>query len=112
MADNNPLYSIVDSNFGTGCDKYLSVIDVYNHSGFTEPINSPFIEEVPSGVINGVNKIFTTSYAYVSGSLILYRNGLKENYFNELSDIEIQIDEPPLNDGYTDLIKVTYTRKC
>jgi len=67
--------------------------------------------ETLSGPVDGINKVFTTSSAYVSGTIDVYLNGLKETYFVESSDRTITLDEAPKNIGFSDRIEATYTLK-
>lgn len=45
--------------------------------------NSLITGQAPTGTINGTNKVFTTTNAYISGSLEVFVNGLREIYFAE-----------------------------
>jgi hypothetical protein len=69
------------------------------------------ITEQPTGPVNGVNTIFYTSVAYVSGSIALFINGIKEVFFSEVNDRQITLSHAPLNIGFTDRIEVTYLKK-
>lgn len=106
--------------------KPSKILDINNFSGTTNQIllqtetgltwnyindTITFINEEPFGSIDGINKVFTTTYPFISTSLILFRNGIKEKYFNILSDTQIEINEPPLDHHYDDLIEVMYMRK-
>lgn len=68
--------------------------------------------EVPAGVIDSANKLFTTTKAYVTGKLVVLLNGLRELNFIEKSNTTFELDEPPLIDSptpdkvTTDYIKV------
>lgn len=67
--------------------------------------------EVPAGLVNGTNKIFTASNPFVAGSARLYLNGNREPNFTEISDTQIQLIDAPLNVGFTDRIEITYIKK-
>jgi len=60
----------------------------------------PAIIEVPSGSINGLNKLFETSTPYQSGSVMVFLNGqLKRQDFDdgwvELGGKAFEMKEPP-----------------
>jgi len=63
------------------------------------------------GVINGINTVFSTPSRYKSMSISCFRNGLKEKYFNELSDTQIEFHTAPSNVGFTDILETIYTKK-
>ena len=44
---------------------------------------------------NGVNMIFTTSSNYISGSLTVYLNGLRERYITELDTNRFTFTQAP-----------------
>jgi len=67
--------------------------------------------EILSGSVDGINRVFATSFPYVSGKIDVYLNGLKEVYFVESSDTAITLDEAPKNDGFPDRIEAYYTLK-
>lgn len=69
------------------------------------------IDEVLSGTIDGTNRIFSTSTAYRSEMISVFRNGLKYRDFTELSDTQIELAEAPLNAGFTDLIEAIFIKK-
>lgn len=60
----------------------------------TNIINATLItNEVPSGSINGSNKVFTTANNFTSGSLLVYLNGIRQK----------------LNDDYSETTSDTFT---
>jgi hypothetical protein len=57
---------------------------------------------VPTGVIDGTNKIFTLPSAYVTGKIKVYRNGIRQtptDDFVEVSTTAIEFVEAPVVDG-------------
>jgi len=67
-------------------------------------------QEVPTGTVNGTNKVFTTSQAYVGGTLEVYVNGLRQKgttHFVETtpSSGTFTMDEAPITG---DIIDVRY----
>jgi len=69
------------------------------------------IDELLAGNINNSNRIFMTSYSYISGSARVYVNGLLQRNgidFEETGDKEITFSEAPTNIGFTDYLSVTY----
>ncbi len=69
------------------------------------------ISEILTGAVDGVNRVFSTSSAFMAGKIEVYVNGLREIYFTESSDTTITLDEAPKNTGFTDIIASTYTLK-
>lgn len=51
-----------------------------NHlaSAVTSVISTPVDDEIPAGVINGVNATFTLANAPIAGSQHLYKNGIRQ----------------------------------
>lgn len=73
--------------------------------------NLPTTEMVElTGDVNGSNKLFTTPFPYQPGKISVFVNGLKEKYFSEINDTTIQLDNPPQNNGYTDLIQTLFIK--
>lgn len=63
--------------------------------------NSTLSDEVPTGAVNGTNKLYTTARAYVSGSLEVWINGIKQQrgvHFVETSNTAgtFTMDEAPI----------------
>ena len=69
------------------------------------------VAESMGGIIDGSNRNFTTSIPFVSGTISVFINGLKETHFIELSDKEIILDTAPKNTGFTDTIETMFTKK-
>ena len=63
------------------------------------------------GNVNGSNKIFQTSVPYVSGKISVFVNGIKEHYFTEISENQIELDEAPKNINFTDIIEAIFNIK-
>jgi hypothetical protein len=70
-----------------------------------------FLPERLTGVIDGVNRIFSTSVPFETSTIVVFLNGLKEKHFSVLSDTQIMLDEPAQNSGFTDCIEAFYIRK-
>jgi hypothetical protein len=70
--------------------------------------NVQVVGEVPTGVRDGRNDTFTTDYIFISGSTVVYRNGLREylglGYIESGSRV-ILFSEPPAGD---DDIRIDY----
>jgi hypothetical protein len=69
------------------------------------------IDEDLTGVVNNINKVFTTSTSYLTGSVRVYVNGLRQRNgtdFTETGDKEITMDEAPNISGFADHLSVTY----
>lgn len=63
--------------------------------------------ETPTGPINGVNQIFALLGEYITGTTMLFLNGLLEVDYEEIGFGEVKILLPPLEG---DIIKVSYMR--
>lgn len=68
--------------------------------------------EIPAGLINGVNKLFTTSHTYLAGTTKVFHNGLKQiltvDYTEDAGYTTFTMTNAPLNTGYSDTIEVIY----
>lgn len=64
-----------------------------------------------TGLINGINRVFTTSIPFVAGSISVLLNGVKEKYFVETNDTTITMDSAPKNTGFTDQLEAIFTIK-
>jgi len=72
--------------------------------------------EIPTGTINGTNRVFTTSVGYVSGTILVFLNGLAltpgaSNDYVELTGTTFEFSASliPTTEGtYTDQILVQY----
>ena len=61
-------------------------------------LSNVLIGEVPAGLINGVNKVFTVTDSYQAASTILEINGIKvinPEEYTESGDKEITYTNPP-----------------
>ena len=74
------------------------------NSVITEQVSEPL-----SGTVNGENRVFTTSKAYKSGTIVVFVNGIRESSFLEVDQMTIILDEAPSNAGFTDKIETIYT---
>ena len=76
------------------------------------PAQDP-VEEILTGVIDGVNKVFTTSDNYKSGSTKIWRNGLKQlsgTHYSETGVNEITFVDAPDAIGFEDILIINYKR--
>ena len=68
--------------------------------------------EKPVGVIDSVNTVFTTTKPFITGTLMVYRNGIALSPiddFTEDSATQFTLVEAPEDDGsYADKLLVTY----
>jgi len=70
---------------------------------------SDFIyDEIPTGNIDGNNKLFTTANEYRSSKLIVKLNGLTEINFTEKSSTTFELDVAPLTG---DCVTVDYIKQ-
>jgi hypothetical protein len=72
----------------------------------TLPVDEPLF-----GLVNGANRIFSTSVPYGLGTITVFVNGFKERNFTEYSQQQIELNEAPKNIGFTDMIEAIYIRK-
>lgn len=66
--------------------------------------------EVPAGLVDGSNTVFTLSYEYQTGTTRVYLNGLRmrlDGDYTETGDTEITFVEPPLEG---DTITIDYIK--
>ncbi len=103
-------------NSGLKPGEFLLALDTGNTFICLSPVRRKLIgastkTEILAGEVNGVNRVFSTSSAYVAGEIEVYLNGLKEVFFTESSDTTITLDEAPKNNGFTDRIEATYILK-
>jgi hypothetical protein len=63
--------------------------------------------EIPSGSINGVNTLFTTSYPYKSNTMAIFLNGVQVYNFTLLAPQQFTLIVPPMSG---DNLRVTYVR--
>lgn len=80
----------------------------YNGGGSGGNAAEGISSEVLIGVVDGVNKTFTTSKTYYAGSIQIYINGLREKNFTETSSTTIALDEAPLSNGFIDVVEGNY----
>lgn len=85
----------------------VKVVDAGHLKVTTEAIQGPqgvqglvgansWESEVPGGALNGVNAVFTTSVAYISGNILVFLNGIMESHFSESSSTTITMSSAPL----------------
>ncbi len=71
------------------------------------------VDETAVGVINSLNKIFTTTNDYISGSLSVFLNGLQQSKPGDYSETTIDsftFLNAPIAGGNSDIVTVRYTR--
>lgn len=95
---------------GTGLSKWGDGVTPWNSLPYQGGGSSTVRHtEIPSGTKNGSNPTFTVSQPYVSGSMAVYRNGLREIVtvgFDETSSTTITFSTPPLA---SDDLSIEYT---
>ena len=84
---------------------------IVGFSNLLLPITREDITEMLTGEIDNVKTIFTTSQPYVSGKISVLLNGLKEYYFSEINETTVQLNTPPSNSGFTDILECVYKPK-
>jgi len=111
-----PVKSIINNNdFFLSVDIQKNIINRLSidsiEAFFKDKYSNEIIETELIGKVNNINTIFSTPFPYVSGSISIYWNGLKERYFKEISDTQIELEKPPLCDGFLDTIDAIFTKK-
>ena len=80
-------------------------------SGLITALAENRITEQMIGVVDGQNRIFTTSSQFIAETISIFVNGIKEHGFIANSSTQITLNDAPKNDGFTDLIEAIYTKK-
>jgi len=74
--------------------------------------DSNLIFEIPTGAVNSINLLYTVSYRYISGTLMVWLNGLKLrrglDFLEDDGQLSFRMTEPPSNVGMTDLLEIAY----
>jgi hypothetical protein len=73
---------------------------IVDYLGPTAPTATAVFGETPTGAKNGVNQSYTLAHNYVSGSISLYRNSLREQLvanYTEVAPNQIHLVTPPLS---------------
>ena len=71
------------------------------------------VDETATGTINGLNKIFTTTNDYISGSLSVFLNGLQQSKpgdYTETTANSFTFLNSPTSGANPDIVTVRYTR--
>jgi len=63
------------------------------------------------GAVDGVNRVFKTNVPFEPGSIEVYINGLKEHRFSLLTEMAIELENAPKNNGFADYIELIYLTK-
>lgn len=69
---------------------------------------SPIVGEILTGTQDGVNIVFTTAGPYRTGTLAVYRNGLRETAFTETTSTTFSFDDPP---SVYDILAIDYVQQ-
>lgn len=75
--------------------------------------NVAYVDETPSGNIDGINVEYFTTYDYKINSTTVFVNGLKQIKgidYVENGGKKITMAEPLISDGYIDKINITYEK--
>ena len=65
------------------------------------------------GVVDGINKQYTTSFVFIAGTIRVYLNGLeqfKPDDYTEIDTTTIEFSFPPVGGADPDRITVSYQR--
>lgn len=79
LNDNNTTITTIDNKIS---------ITEFAQQGLTGPpgdtiLNDLIISEIPSGIINGINSIFTTQFNFIPETVEIYLNGLKQRIIED-----------------------------
>ncbi len=96
-----------------GSAKKSAVVTVNSQGVVTRiiEVDTVPVSEQLLGEVNGVNRVFSTSWPYEPGTVTVFLNGFRQREFTGISDTQIQLSEAPRNSGFTDLIEATYLKK-
>ena len=93
----------------------ITSVEINYLSGVTSNIQEQFnneaikkYKEIISENINGINTAFDLSKVFISGTVSVYLNGIREYYASEDGSSQIIFQDPPQIRGFTDLIEVEY----
>ena len=86
----------------------LAGLELYRGANWNSVMTEQVSESL-SGLVNGQNRVFTTSKAYKTGTIVVFVNGIKESNFQEVDQMTIWLNEAPSNAGFTDKIETIYT---
>jgi len=92
--------------------KRLYIGDGITLGGICSVSSDRIIGEHLIGSINGFNKIFTTSNEFISDSIELYINGLKQRNgidFEVTGENEVTLSDAPTNIGFPDYLTASYS---
>lgn len=71
-------------------------------------VGTVLVQETPTGIIDGINKVFTTTFDIHAGDLKVFLNGLKEKYVAITGDKEFTFEEAPF---VGDTVEVEYVKE-
>ena len=63
------------------------------------------------GIVDGINTIFGSMLPFEPASIEVFINGLKEQHFRLLSDMTLELEDPPKISGFVDKIELIYLSK-
>jgi len=111
-----PIKKIITNNdFFLSIDIQKNIINTISidsiETFFKNKYSEQVIQLVLLGEVNNINKIFSTPFPYISGTISIFWNGIKERNFKEISDTEIELEKPPLCNGFLDCIEAIFTSK-
>lgn len=72
------------------------------------------VEENLIGEIDGINKVFTTTDKYLSGTTQVFVNGLKQkrgSAYTESGEKEITFSDAPSTEGFEDELIINYVKE-
>jgi hypothetical protein len=111
-----PLKSIInETDFFIGVDKQKNIINRLSINSieeyFKDKYSNAVIQTQLIGEINNINKIFSTPMPYISGTISVYWNGIKERHFKEISNTQIELEVAPLNNEFLDYLETIFTKQ-
>lgn len=92
--------------------KRLYIGDGITPGGICSSNDTRVTDEHLTGSINGFNKVFTTSSEFISNSVEIYINGLKQRNgidFEVTGENEVTLSDAPTNIGFPDYLTASYS---
>jgi hypothetical protein len=89
-------------------DTILNYFRYYNGVRWIDWKYEEFVTEKLTGTIDGVNRVFNTTYSFKDNTIAVYINGLKQTDYRIIDNKTIEFNSPPQNVEYNDYLEITY----
>jgi len=97
-----PAGDVTAAQLATSKSEAIAAAKAYHDENQSAGSSNEQVGIIPTGTINGTNKIFTVPSAYVSGKIKVFRNGLRQkpvDDYTEVSTTSIEFVAAPVVDG-------------